>query len=112
VPCADPANGVGCLTTGGAGGTETTVNLLNTGELYGEGYSIVDVKIGKNIRFGNQRLNIGVDIFNFFNNDAVRSYEDDLDQADNPNTAVVEQYGQALELLSPRFVRLSVQLDF
>jgi hypothetical protein len=112
VPCADPANGVGCLTTGGAGGTETTVNLLNTGELYGEGYSIVDVKIGKNIRFGNQRLNIGGDIFNFFNNDAVRSYEDDLDQADNPNTAVVEQYGQALELLSPRFVRLSVQLDF
>jgi hypothetical protein len=111
-PCANPANGVGCFTTGGAGGTQTTVDLLNTGELYGEPYSIVDLKIGKNFRFANKRLNVGVDIYNLFNNDAIRSYEDDLDQADNPATAVVEQYGQATSLLSPRFVRLSVQFDF
>ena len=89
-----------------------TVNLLNPGELYGEGYSIFDVKLGKNFRFAGKRINLGVDIFNVLNNDAIRSYEDDLDQEDNPNTPFVEQWGQATGLLSPRFVRLSVQFDF
>jgi outer membrane receptor protein involved in Fe transport len=91
---------------------ETTVNLLNPGEHYGEGYSIFDLKLGKNLRFANKRVNIGVDIYNLFNNDAIRAYENDLDQADNPATPVIEQYGQATELLSPRFIRLSIQFDF
>ena len=89
-----------------------TINLLNTGELYGEGYTIFDLKLAKNIRFANKRLNIGVDVYNLFNNDAVRTYQDNYDVADNPATAVVEQWGQATGLLSPRFARLSVQFDF
>jgi outer membrane receptor protein involved in Fe transport len=92
--------------------TNYTVNLLNTGQLYGEGYSIIDLKIGKNLRFNDKRVNIGVDIYNLFNNDAVRGYQSNFDVADNPATAVVEQWGQATELLSPRFVRLTVQFDF
>jgi hypothetical protein len=115
-PAGATAGQVGCFTPGppGSGITATTytVNVLNTGELYGEGYSIFDLKLSKNVRFANKRLNIGVDIYNLFNNDAIRAYEDDLDQADNPATAVVEQWGQATELLSPRFVRLSIQFDF
>jgi hypothetical protein len=113
-PAGPTAGQVGCFvdTGGGITATDVTVNLLNTGELYGEGYSIVDLKVGKNIRFADKRVNIGVDIYNIFNNDAIRSYEDDLDQADNPFTPVVEQYGQATSLLSPRFVRLSIQFDF
>jgi hypothetical protein len=70
------------------------------------------VKIGKNFRFANKRVNVGVDIYNVFNNDAIRNYENDLDQADNPTTPVIEQFGQATELLSPRFVRMSIQFDF
>ena len=66
----------------------------------------------KNVRFANKRINVGVDIYNLFNNDAIRGYENDLDQTDNPNTPVVEQWGQASTLLSPRFVRLSIQFDF
>ena len=113
-PAGATAGQVGCFTATGGGVTATTytVNLLNTGELYGEGYSILDMKIGKNFRFSGKRVNVGVDIYNLFNNDAIRNYENDLDQADNPNTPFVEQYGQATELLSPRFVRLSVQFDF
>ena len=118
-PCpAGPAAGqVGCFVdTDGPGNnitaTSYTVNLLNPGELYGEGYLIFDLKLGKNVRFANKRINVGVDVYNLFNNDAVRGYEDDLDQADNPNTPVVEQWGQANTLLSPRFVRLSIQFDF
>ena len=86
--------------------------MLNPGELYGPGYTIFDLKLGKNVRFANKRVNVGVDIYNLLNNDAVRSYENDLDQTDNPNTPVVEQFGQATSLLSPRFVRLSIQFDF
>ena len=82
------------------------------GELYGEGYTIFDLKLAKNIRFANKRLNIGVDVYNLFNNDAVRTYQDNYDVADNPATAVVEQWGQATGLLSPRFARLSIQFDF
>ena len=33
-------------------------------------------------------------------------------RAVNDFFAVVERYGQATELLSPRFVRLSIQFDF
>jgi hypothetical protein len=113
-PAGPTAGQVGCFvdTGGGITTTNVTVNLLNPGELYGEGYSIFDVKLAKNVRFANRRLNVGVDIYNLFNNDAVRTYEDDLDQTDNPTTPVVEQWGQATGLLSPRFVRLSIQFDF
>ena len=93
-------------------GVSQTINMLNSGELYGEGYAIFDLKLAKNIRFANRRLNIGVDVYNLFNNDAVRMYQDNYDVADNPATAVVEQWGQATGLLSPRFARLSVQFDF
>jgi hypothetical protein len=113
-PAGPTAGQVGCFvdTGGGITTTDVTVNLLNPGEMYGEGYSIFDVKIGKNFRFRNKRVNVGVDIFNLFNNDAIRTYEDDLDVVDDPETPFVEQWGQATGLLSPRFVRLSLQFDF
>ena len=86
--------------------------MLNVGELYGEGYTEFDLKLAKNLRFLNKRLNVGVDIYNLFNNDAIRTYQDNFDTVDNPATPVVEQWGQATGLLSPRFVRLSIQFDF
>ena len=84
-----------------------------TGVGRGAGYTTFDVKFGKNVRFANKRLNIGVDIYNLFNNDQVITYQDNFDTVDNAATTnVVEQWGQATSLLSPRFVRLSIQLDF
>ncbi len=113
-PAGATAGQVGCFTPSGQNITATsyTVNMLNAGELYGPGYTIFDLKIGKNLRFANKRVNVGVDIYNLFNNDAVLTYQDNFDVADNPATAVVEQWGQATGLLSPRFARLSVQFDF
>jgi hypothetical protein len=111
--CPAGTTGVGCfVATGTTTATAYTVDLLNTGELYGEGYSIFDLKLSKNVRFANKRLNVGVDIYNLFNNDAIRAYENNFDAVDNPATPAVEKWGQATELLSPRFVRLSIQLDF
>ncbi len=116
VPCPAGATAgqVGCFTPQGVNITSTsyTVNMLNPGELYGPGYTIFDLKLGKNIRFANRRLNVGVDIYNLFNNDTVITYQDNFDTVDNPATPFVEQWGQATTLLSPRFVRLSIQFDF
>jgi hypothetical protein len=113
-PAGATAGQVGCFiaTSNTNTATQQTINLLNTGELYGEGYTLFDLKLGKNIRFANKRVNIGVDVFNLFNNDAIRGYENNYDRADNPATAVVEQWGQANTLLSPRYARLSLQFDF
>jgi hypothetical protein len=112
-PAGPTAGQVGCFVAAGTTTATTyTVDLLNTGELYGEGYTEFDLKLAKNIRLANRRLNVGVDIYNLFNSDAVRSYQDNFDTVDIPSTPVVEQWGQATGLLSPRFVRLSIQFDF
>jgi len=115
-PAGATAGQVGCFTPIGTGttinATNYQANLLNPGELYGPGYLTFDLKLGKNIRFGGKRLNVGVDVYNLFNNGAVLTYQDNYDVADNPATPVVEQWGQATALLSPRFMRLSIQFDF
>jgi hypothetical protein len=116
-PAGATAGQVGCFVPTAGSTTNTaliqTINLLNNGELYGEGYTIFDMKFGKNFRFANRRLNVGVDVFNIFNNDAIRAFEDNFDRVDNPNTTnVVERWGQPTTLLSPRYARLSVQFDF
>jgi outer membrane receptor protein involved in Fe transport len=113
-PAGATAGQVGCFTPQGNTITATgyTVNMLNPGELYGPGYTIFDLKIGKNIRFLDRRLNVGVDIYNLFNKEQVLTYQDNFDTVDIAATPVVEQWGQATSLLSPRFVRLSIQFDF
>jgi hypothetical protein len=113
-PAGATAGQVGCFTPTGTTVTATsyTVNMLNPGELYGPGYTIFDLKLGKNLRFAGKRMNVGVDIYNLFNKEQVLTYQDNFDTVDNPVTPVVEQWGQATSLLSPRFVRLSIQFDF
>jgi outer membrane receptor protein involved in Fe transport len=83
------------------------------GDLYGEGYTLFDLKLAKNIRFAGKRFNIGVDIYNLFNNDAIRSYQATY-TLDNPATPAVEvnNFGNPTTLLSPRFARLQIQVDF
>ena len=95
--------------------TATTyqVNLLDFGDLYGEGIMLVDLKLAKNVRLGNKRFNVGVDVYNLFNNDAVDQYVDTW-TIDNPATPAVEvnTWGNATRLLSPRFARFSIQFYF
>jgi hypothetical protein len=68
--------------------------MLNPGELYGPGYTIFDLKLGKNLRIASRRLNVGVDIYNLFNKEQVLTYQDNYDTVDNPTTPIVEQWGQ------------------
>ena len=115
-PCPAGTSGVGCFTPIGTGTRLTRLLIRPTcstpGKLDGPGYLTFDLKLGKNIRFAGKRLNVGVDVYNLFNNGAVLTYQDNFDVADIAATPVVEQWGQATSLLSPRFMRLSIQFDF
>jgi hypothetical protein len=113
-PSGATAGQVGCFTPVGTTITTTgyQVNMLNPGELYGPYYTTFDLKLGKNIRFSGKRINVGIDVYNLFNNGAVLTYQDNYDVADDPSTPVVEKWGQATSLLSPRFMRFSLQFDF
>jgi hypothetical protein len=109
-PCTGAQAGqVGCFVTVGNNPTATQyiVNLLDPGDLYGEGYALFDLKFAKNIRFADKRLNIGVDVYNLFNNDAIRAIEQTY-----PASSAGVAWGTPTVLLSPRFARLQVQIDF
>ncbi|HET9361154.1 MAG TPA: hypothetical protein VFO58_15495, partial [Vicinamibacterales bacterium] len=108
-PAGPTAGQVGCFVPQGftTTATTTTINALDPGDLYTEGYFIVDLKFAKNFRFANKRLNVGVDVYNLLNNDAIRTYQDTY-----PATGAGVAYGTPLTLLSPRFVRAQVQFDF
>ena len=122
-----PFNGIG--TTGGTnglGGVATqTVNLLDTGDLYGERQNNWDLTLRKNFRFAGKRANIGVDVYNIFNDDAATGYVNTYTAAydaatrtwtpqndDNPATQVIEGWGNINGIVNPRFFRLSMSLDF
>jgi hypothetical protein len=99
------------------------VDLLDTGDLYGEGLRLWDLNFSKNIRFAGRRVNFGVNVYNVFNSDAATGYEEDYTAfrladgtwvADNPATANVEvqDWGRVTSITTPRFLRFTVSFDF
>jgi hypothetical protein len=111
-PCNTASQGVGCFNSPFAA-TSTNVQLLLDNEMFGERVTYWDMKFAKNIRFANRRLQIGVDLYNIFNSDAITSYNGTY-QLDNPNTAVVEtnSWLDPISLISPRYMRFQLQFDF
>jgi hypothetical protein len=110
-PCALAANGVGCL---GATRNTTTqsIQLLLANEYYGERVTVFDLKLAKIIRFAGKRLNVGVDIYNFMNSDAIVAYNGTF-TPDNPATPNNEnQWLLPMTLVSPRFVRAQIAFNF
>jgi len=106
-PCtgASAAAGVGCF--GATRNTTTvTVPLLLNNELYGQRVTLWDLKFAKNIRFAGKRLMIGVDCYNFFNSDAIVAYNGTY----TPGAA--NAWLQPQTLVTPRFFRGQIQLDF
>ena len=60
----------------------------------------------KIFRFGGARANVGVDIYNLFNTDAITSYN----QTFTPTAA--NAWLTPTNLVQPRFARVQVQFDF
>jgi hypothetical protein len=119
------ANRVGTMFNTTTGTTSTaSVNLLDEGDMYGEGLRLFDLTFRKNLRFAGKRLSLGLDIYNIFNSDAALGYSntytgtrlpDGTWVEDNPATTTVverQDWGRVTSITNPRFARFSMTFDF
>jgi hypothetical protein len=81
-----------------------TVNLVAPGTLYGSRINQVDLRVGKILTLGNLRTLLAVDVYNLLNSSAVLTY----------NGAFVPggTWRQPLTILTPRFVKLTAEIEF
>jgi len=78
------------------------LQLVQPGAVYGDRLSGVDLRLGKNLRYGRTRTLVSLDIFNLFNSNAVDVYQ----QTYGPT------YLNPLSITQARFFKIGVQLDF
>ncbi len=80
------------------------MNLIEPHSLLGARINEMDLRVQKVLRFGKTRANLGVDFYNLLNAAPPLSYN----QAFIPNGA----WMTPTSVLSARFAKLSMQLDF
>ncbi len=102
VPAAAVAQSLGRLPSGGA--PNVVVNLIAPGERFGDRVNEIDLRIAKVLRFGRTRTNIGVDVYNVMNASAALSYNQTFIPG---GTWLTPQM-----ILTPRFAKVSAQIDF
>jgi hypothetical protein len=102
VPSAVIAASLGRPLAGNA--ANATINLVEPGLLYGERLNEFNIRIGKVLRYGRTRANVGVDVFNVLNSAAGLSYN----QAFIPGGAWLTP----TSVMTARFAKLSAQIDF
>jgi hypothetical protein len=83
-----------------------TVNILPTGEVYGDRINSVDMRFAKVLRFAGTRANVGLDVYNLNNANTPTVFDTTYDPG-NPS-----RWMRPTTVLLPRFVRFNVQLDF
>src|SRR5262245_28465933 len=100
VPSAQVAQTLGRPLSGGA--ASVTVNLVPPQTLFVDRINQVDFRIAKVLRFGRNRAQVGVDIFNSLNSSAPQGY--------------IQTYGttwlRPTSVIDARFARISGQIDF
>ena len=87
------------LSTGNA-----TVALIEPGTEFTERHNQIDVRFAKRFAFGRARLQAQMDLYNLLNADTI------LRQ--NNTYASADSWQAPTALMSPRFVKFGVQLDF
>ena len=86
-----------------SGGAATAAIVINApGNIWGDRVNELDFRFGKILKFGRMRINAGIDVYNILNQAAVLSYNQTFGASLLAPTAV----------LSPRFMKLSAQIDF
>ncbi|MBI4520848.1 MAG: hypothetical protein HY701_08415, partial [Gemmatimonadetes bacterium] len=89
-----------------SGGSQSTfVNVVEPGTLYGDRINQVDLRVSKILRFSGRRLNVGFDVFNLFNTNAVYQYSQTY-------VGSGATWLQPSSLVTARFAKLSMQFDF
>lgn len=90
-------------------GTTVPINLVSPGQVWGDRVNALDLRFAKILRFGRTRNTIGIDIYNATNSGAILTYN----QSFNPATTTGSQAWMApLSVLTPRFLKIGVQIDF
>jgi hypothetical protein len=92
-------------------GVTVPIDLIAPGQVWGDRVNEFDIKVAKVLRFGRTRTNVGIDIYNLTNSAAILQYN----QTFNPAVAAGAGAGAWLApqaLLTPRFVKISAQIDF
>jgi hypothetical protein len=85
-------------------GTTVPIDLIAPGEVWGDRVNELDFRIAKILRFGRTRTNIGFDIYNVLNQAAILTYN----QTFAPNGTWLTP----TSVLTPRFFKISAQIDF
>jgi hypothetical protein len=102
VPNADVVPSLGRDLSGDA--ANVTVNLVAPGTMYGDRINQLDLRVGKTLKYGRTRTLIALDIYNALNSSAVLTYN---------NTFVPGgTWLQPLTIVTPRFLRLTAEIDF
>jgi hypothetical protein len=91
-------------------GTTLPIDLVAPGEVWGDRVNEIDLRFAKVLRFGGTRTHVGIDIFNILNSDAILTYNQTfiLPSATLPNGSWLAPQS----VLTPRFVKVSAQIDF
>ena len=90
-------------------GTTIPIDLVAPGQVWGDRVNEFDMRFAKVLKFGRMRTNVGIDIYNIVNSAAVLSYN----QTYIPATATAPSNWLApSSVLSPRFFKVSAQIDF
>jgi hypothetical protein len=85
-------------------GTTVPIDLVAPGQVWGDRVNEIDLRFAKVLRFGGTRTHIGIDIFNLLNSNAILTYN----QTYNPTGAWLAPQS----VLTPRFYKISAQIDF
>ncbi len=83
------------------GAANTTINLLEPGDIYGDRVNQVDVRIGKIFRFGGRRAQANLDIYNLFNSNPVMQ-----------ENAAYQVWRTPQRIMDARLFKVSGQFDF
>ena len=83
--------------------------MVPRGTLYGARINNIDLRIAKILRFRGTRAQLGVDVYNLLNNDAVTMYNNGYSA---PTATRGSIWLTPTQILPARYVRLNMQLDF
>jgi hypothetical protein len=80
------------------------IDLVAPGEVWGDRINEIDIRVAKILKFGRLRTNVGLDIFNLINSNRILTY--------NQTFAPGGSWLTPQSVLTPRFVKISAQIDF
>jgi hypothetical protein len=93
-----------------SGGAATgMINLVAPGQVWGDRVNELDFRFAKVLHFGRTRVNAGLDIFNILNQAAVLTYNQTYIA---PTATAPSNWLAPTSVLTPRFFKVSAQIDF